>query len=74
MSKKFKNLKTGNIYETSNKEVIEQYEKYTELYAPIGNIKEPTYAELKAKAKEMGLEFKSNIKKDDLVALIKSVE
>ena len=32
----------------------------------------PKYEELKAKATEMGVEFKASIKKDDLIALIEA--
>lgn len=74
MSKKFKNLNTGLIEEVSNPILLEQYEKYDEVYQAASGNGEPTIAELKAKATELGLDFAKNIKKDELIELINSVE
>lgn len=73
MSKLFRNVRTGAIEEVFNPMVIEQYEKRPELYAPMKNKNEETglsYKELKAQAKDLGLEFAGNISKDDLEKLI----
>lgn len=39
--KKFKNKKTGLIETVTNKKLIEQYEKYTEVYEEVKEKKAP---------------------------------
>ncbi len=70
---KFRNIKSGIIEEPVNKMVIEQYEKHPEIWEKVKDSNNE-YAELKAKATEMGIEFKSNIKKADLEKLIAEKE
>lgn len=77
--KSFINLKTGAIETPNNSMVIEQYEKYTEIYKEVSaensiknaeNSVELTYNELKKKAKKMGIKYQNNITKAELLKLI----
>lgn len=70
----FKNKELGIIEKVKNEMVIEQYEKRPEIYEEIKENKEPTLNELKAKAKEMGIEYDNKVKKDELLALISAKE
>lgn len=73
--KLFKNKKLGIIEKVSNELVIKQYEKYTEFYEEVKeNTKEPTLNELKAQAKELGIEYDSKVTKDELLTLISAKE
>lgn len=67
--KTFKNLKSGVLEHVTNEELLKQYETRTDLYELVGN-KEPTLNDLKKEAKEMGIDFPNNIKKDELLTLI----
>jgi len=67
--KTFKNLKSGVLEHVTNEELLKQYETRTDLYELVGD-KEPTLNDLKKEAKEMGINFHKNIKKDELLTLI----
>lgn len=75
--KTFKNKTLGILEHVTNEALIEQYEKYTDLYELVEDKKsnnEPTLNELKKKAKEMGIEYDNKVKKDELLALISAKE
>lgn len=78
--KSFINLKTGVIETPNNSMVIEQCEKYTDLfkeYKPVETKKadkEPTLNELKVKAKEIGIEYGNKVTKAELLELISAKE
>lgn len=60
----------GNTYKTENKFVIEQMRK-SKLYTEVTEAKkELTVAEIKAKLKELNIEFDDKAKKEDLLALL----
>jgi len=71
--KTFKNLKTGVLEHVTNEKLIPQYEKYTDLYKLVEENKadkEPTLNELKAQAKELGIEYDKKVTKAELLELI----
>lgn len=71
--KTFKNLKTGVLEHVTNEKLIPQYEKYTDLYELVEENKadkEPTLNELKAQAKELGIEYNKKVTKAELLELI----
>ena len=68
---KFKDKVTGLVFKPNNKQVLEMYKKNTKKYEQVNDSDSGmSYAELKALATELGLEFKSNIKKAELEQLI----
>jgi hypothetical protein len=73
--KKFKNKNTGLVEVVTNEKLIEQYEKYNEVYELVGgNDNEPTLKELKEKADAMGIEYKAKVTKAELLELIANAE
>jgi hypothetical protein len=73
--KKFKNKNTGLVEVVTNEKLIEQYEKYNEVYESVGgNDNEPTLKELKEKADAMGIEYKAKVTKAELLELIANAE
>lgn len=76
--KRFLNKKVG-VIEIVNDKLAVQYEKHADLYELVGDKKDETKSlddltvkELKAKAKELDIEYNSDIKKDELIELIKN--
>ena len=75
--KTFRNLKTGVLEHVTNKKLLPQYEKYTDLYELVEDKKankEPALKELQAKAKELGVEFNTKTTKAELLELISAKE
>lgn len=72
--KTFKNKNTGVLEHVTNELLIEQYEKYTDVYEVINENNEPTVSELKKKAKNLGITFNKNVTKEELLNLIHSTE
>lgn len=71
--KTFKNKKTGVLEHVTNEVLIPQYEKYTDLFELVEDKKadkEPTLNDLKAKADELGIEYKAKVTKAELLELI----
>lgn len=67
---KFKNKDTGVIVETNVKVVEELYKSKPEYEEVKETKKEITVAEIKAKLKELEIEFDEKAKKDELLALL----
>lgn len=73
--KKFKNIRTGIIEVVTNEKLIEQYEKYNDVYELVGaKDNEPTLKELKERADELGIEYKAKVTKAELLELIANAE
>ena len=73
--KKFKNIKTGIVEVVTNEKLIEQYEKYNDVYELVGATNnEPTLKELKERADELGIEYKAKVTKAELLELIVNAE
>lgn len=73
--KKFKNIRTGIIEVVTNERLIEQYEKYSDVYELVGaKDNEPTLKELKERADELGIEYKAKVTKAELLELIANAE
>jgi hypothetical protein len=73
--KKFKNIKTGIVEVVTNERLIEQYEKYSDVYELVGATNnEPTLKELKEKADSLGIEYKAKVTKAELLELITNAE
>lgn len=73
--KKFKNIKTGIVEVVTNERLIEQYEKYSDVYELVGaKDNEPTLKELKERADELGIEYKAKVTKAELLELIANAE
>jgi hypothetical protein len=69
---KFKNKKTGSILET-NSEFVKKQMLNSEVYEEVKETAKPkelTKAEIQAKLDELGIEYDSNAKKEDLLALL----
>ena len=71
--KKFLNKNTGLVEVVTNEKLIEQYEKYNNVYELVG-ANEPTLKELKEKADALGLEYKVKVTKAELLELIANAE
>lgn len=73
--KKFLNKNTGLVEVVTNEKLIEQYEKYNEVYELVGaKDNEPTLKELKEKADALGIEYKAKVTKAELLELIANAE
>lgn len=71
--KKFINKNTGLVEIVSNEKLIEQYEKYNNVYESVGvKDNEPTLKELKEKADSLGIEYKARVTKAELLELIEN--
>jgi hypothetical protein len=71
--KKFINKNTGLVETVTNEKLIEQYEKYSNIYELVGD-NEPTVKELKEKADSLGIEYKAKVTKAELLELIANAE
>lgn len=73
---KFKNKKTDEIVEAKNYTQFFAYSHNTnwEKVEETAKPKEPTIADIKAKLDELGIEYDSKAKKEDLVALLSKEE
>jgi hypothetical protein len=74
--KKFLNKNTGLVEDVTNEKLIEQYEKYNNIYELVGGEtnNEPTLKELKEKADALGIEYKAKVTKAELLELIANTE
>ena len=71
--KKFINKNTGLVEIVTNDKLIEQYEKYNNVYEIVGSKdNEPTLKELKEKADSLGIEYKARVTKAELLELIEN--
>lgn len=67
---KFRNKETGVIVETTVDAIAKLYAKKADFEEIKEAKKEPTVAEIKAKLKELNIEFDDKAKKEDLLALL----
>lgn len=67
---KFKNKITGCVEEVNNKTLIEQYQKYTDVYEQVKGSNNNTLKELKKEAKTLGIKYGRNVTEEELIELI----
>lgn len=70
--KTFKNLKSGVLEHVTNEKLLEQYEKYTDVYEVVDEKadKEPTLKELKEQADALGLTYNKKVTKAELTEML----
>lgn len=72
--KTFKNLKTGVLEHVANEKLVEQYEKYTNVYELVDekkkDDKELTLNELKEQADALGLTYDKKVTKAKLTEIL----